>query len=299
MFSLVQLQSFQAVFLHGTTVRAAEVTGRSQSQVSADLRAIEAQLGRPLFRRESGRLVPTQAAEQVFERAAQVFEAHQNLARLGLGRGDDQVLTFGAPRSLSMTLLPQLARDLRRQFPNLSIALKFGRYPDLIEAVAEGRMDQAIVKLPVTDWRLRILPIIDVPLVVVMRSDDPLTALERVAPNDIGGRHLIRTSENAPSWQAVTAAFRQSGRQPFSRISVEGVGPICRLVSEGEGLAVVNRLMAADYAGGLNLQMRVFTPETWESFAIIQSASATHGLTMSDIHDVLSMHLSIGRSSMP
>jgi len=299
MYSLIQLQSFQAVFTHGTTVRAAEVTGRSQSQVSADLRAIEAQLGRPLFRRESGRLVPTQAADQVFERAAQVFEAHQNLARLGLGRGDDQVLTFGAPRSLSMTLLPQLARDLRRQFPNLSIALKFGRYPELIEAVAEGRMDQAIVKLPVTDWRLRILPLIDVPLVVVMRSDDPLTALDRVTPEDIGGRHLIRTSENAPSWQAVTAAFRQSGRQPFSRISAEGVGPICRLVSEGEGLAVVNRLMAADYAGGLNLQMRVFTPETWESFAIIQSASATHGLTMSDTHDVLSACLLAGRPSTP
>ena len=239
-----------------------------------------------LFRRESGRLVPTQAAEQVFERAARVFEAHQDLVRLGPGRGDDQVLTFGAPRSLSMTLLPQLARDLRRHFPNLSIALKFGRYPELIEAVAEGRMGQAIVKLPVNDWRLRILPIIDVPPVVVMRPDDPLAALDRVNPDDIGGRHLIRTSENAPSWQAVTAAFRQSGRLPFSRISVEGVGPICRLVSEGEGLAVVSRLMAADYAGGLRLQMRVFSPETWESFALIQSASATHGLTMSDIHDV-------------
>lgn len=292
MFSLVQLKSFQAVFAHGTTVRAAEVTGRSQSQVSADLRAIEAQLGRPLFRRESGRLTPTQAAEQVFERAAQVFEAHQNLARLGIGRGDDQVLTFGAPRSLSMTLLPRMARDLRQQFPNLSIALKFGRYPDLIAAVAEGRMDQAIVKLPVSDWRLRILPIIDAPLVVVMRADDPLTALDRVGPEAIGGRHLIRTSEGAPSWQAVTAAFRQSGRQPYSRISVEGVGPICRLVSEGEGLAVVNRLMAADYAGGLNLQMRVFAPETWESFAIIQNASATHGLTMTDVQAVLRRSLS-------
>lgn len=113
-----------------------------------------------------------------------------------------------------------------------------------------------------------------------------------MGPEDIGGRHLIRTSENAPSSQAVTAAFRDSARLPFSRISVEGVGPICRLVSEGEGLAVVNRLMAADYAGGLNLQMRVFTPETWESFAIIQNASATHGLTMSDIHDVLKESLS-------
>ncbi len=83
-------------------------------------------------------------------------------------------------------------------------------------------MDQAIVKLPVNDWRLRILPVIDVPLVVVMRADDRLTALDRVGPEDVGGRHLIRTSENAPSWQAVTAAFRQSARLPFSRISVEG-----------------------------------------------------------------------------
>lgn len=292
MFSLVQLRSFQAVFTHGTTVRAAEVTGRSQSQVSADLRAIEMQLGQPMFRRESGRLTPTQAAQEVFERAARVFEAHQDLARLGMGRGDDQVLTFGAPRSLSMTLLPRLARDLRRQFPNLSIALKFGRYPDLVAAVAEGRMDQAMVKLPVDDWRLRILPVVDVPLVVVMRADDPLAALDQVGPEQIGGRHLIRTSEGAPSWQAVTGAFRQSGRTPFSRISVEGVGPICRLVSEGEGLAVVNRLMAADYAEGLKLQMRIFTPETWESFAIIQNASAASGLTMADIRAAMQRSLS-------
>ncbi|MFN3524683.1 MAG: LysR family transcriptional regulator [Paracoccus sp. (in: a-proteobacteria)] len=287
MFSLVQLRSFQAVFTHGTTVRAAEVTGRSQSQISSDLRAIEAQLGRPLFRRTGGRLQPTQAAEQVFERAAHLFAAHQNLARLGLGRGDDQTLTFGAPRSLSMTMLPRLAGALRRQFPNLSVVLKFGRYPELVEAVAEGRMDQAIVKLPLQDRRVRILPVAHVPLVVVMRADDPLAALDRVCPDDIGGRHLIRTGEGAPSWQAVTTAFRQTNRQPFSRMSVEGVGPICRLVSEGEGLAVVNRMMAADYAEGLDLALRVFVPETWETFALIQNVAAIQGLSIEDVHAVL------------
>lgn len=287
MFSLIQLRSFQAVFTHGTTVRAAEVTGRSQSQISADLRAIEAQLGRVLFRRTGGRLQPTQAAEQVFERAGHLFEAHQNLARLGLGRGDDQTLTFGAPRSLSMTLLPRLAKELRRRYPALSVVLKFGRYPELVEAVAEGRLDQAIVKLPFEDRRLRLLPVAHVPLVVVMRADDPLAVLDRVAPAQIGGRHLIRTGEGAPSWQAVTTAFRQAGLQPWSRISVEGVGPICRLVSEGEGLAVVNRMMAADYIDSLDLALRVFVPETCETFALIQNVTAIQGLSIEDVHTVL------------
>lgn len=287
MFSLTQLRSFHAVFVHGTTVRAAEVTGRSQSQISADLRAIEAGLGRALFRREGGRLRPTHAAEQVFERAGLVFDAHQNLARLGLGRGDDESLTLGAPRSLSMTLLPRLARQLRAEFPNLSVVLKFGRYPDLIEAVAEGRMDQAIVKLPVQDRRVRMVQLADVPLVVVMRKGDPLAALERVGPADIRTRHMIRTGEASPSWQAVTMAFRQAGLQPWSRISVEGVGPICRLVSEGEGLAVVNRMMAADYAQDLDLALRIFVPETWERFALIQNVAALGGLTIDDTKRVL------------
>ncbi|WP_168217330.1 LysR substrate-binding domain-containing protein [Paracoccus liaowanqingii] len=118
-------------------------------------------------------------------------------------------------------------------------------------------------------------------------ADDPLAALDRVGPHDIGGRHLIRTGEAAPSWQAVTTAFRQADRQPFSRMSVEGVGPICRLVSEGEGLAVVNRMMAADYAEGLDLALRVFVPETWETFALVQNVAAIQGLTIEDVHSVL------------
>lgn len=282
MATLPQMRSFQAVYLHGSTVRAAELLGRSQSQVSSDLRAFEAELGLALFVRQGGRLYPTRSAEQVYGRVTQVFVAYDGVIGLARGRGPDS-LSIGATRSLSMTVLPALVRALRQSNPARAVSVSFDTYPKLVESVAEGRLDQAIVKLPVDDPRVQAVVLGSAPFVVVMRADDPLAALETVGPTDIGRRPIVRTGTNSPAWRAVLTAFASLGKTPVSEIAMEGVGPICRMVAQGDGVAVVNRMLAAGYLGDLGLVARPFVPLATERFAIIGHALLA---SRSDLQDM-------------
>lgn len=284
--NLTQMRSFHAVYLHGSTVRAAELTGRSQSQISADLRAFEAAMGLSLFSRSNGRLSPTGHAEQVFARVVQVFAAYDEVMALARERGGNS-LNIGATRSLSMTVLPTLVRELRRRDPLAAVSVHFMSYRDLVAAVAEQRLDQAIVKLPVDDPRVQCVDLGAAPLVVVMRPDDRLARLERIVPHDIGTRSIVRTGSASPAWLAVQRAFADSALQPNSDVSMDGVGPVCRMVADGEGLAIVNRMLAAGYVQDLGLEMRLFEPLKFETFTLIGPAAPGRRAKLHDIAGII------------
>ncbi|WP_339645818.1 LysR family transcriptional regulator, partial [uncultured Pelagibacterium sp.] len=59
--SIGQLAAFEAVQRTGSTIAAAKALDLSQGTVSRLVASLEAQLGRPLFLRQSKRLVPTPA----------------------------------------------------------------------------------------------------------------------------------------------------------------------------------------------------------------------------------------------
>ncbi|MFB2595395.1 LysR family transcriptional regulator [Paracoccus sp. p4-l81] len=269
--SLNQMRSFAAVYLHGSTVRAAELMGRSQSQVSADLRALELDLGLALFVRANGRLQATGNAAQLYDRVTRVFEAYDGVRSLARGRGAAN-LSIGATRSLSMTVLPLLVRALRQRDPSRAVSVSFHSYPDLIQAVAEGQLDQAIVKQPVADPRLQEVVLGSAPFIVVLRHDDALAALPEISVVDIGDRPIVRTGNNSPAWRAVQQAFAATGATPRSEVSMDGVGPICRMVAQGEGLAVVSRMLASGYLQDLGLVTRPFIPRSTETFTLIGHA---------------------------
>ncbi|MCL3883337.1 LysR family transcriptional regulator [Marivita sp. GX14005] len=266
--SLSQMRSFAAVYLHGSTVRAAQILGRSQSQVSADLRRLETGMNLTLFMRQGGRLLPTTNAEALYPKVLSVFAAYDDAMNLSRG-GKAESLSIGATRSLSMTVVPQLVRALRKRDPLRPITVRFISYRELIEAVAEGQLDQAIVKLPVEDPRVHHLTLGSAPLVGVIRASDPLAELKSIGAADIGKRHIIRTGTTSPAWQAVLRAFAAQGMAPVSEVSMDGVGPICRMVADGEGIGVVNRMLASGYAQDLGLVMRPFRPRERETFALI------------------------------
>ncbi len=75
--NLRQLEIFGAVMSTGTTVGAANMLNVSQPAVSQMILHMEDQLKFKLFHRHRGRLVPTQEAQILYEKAQRVFEAFE------------------------------------------------------------------------------------------------------------------------------------------------------------------------------------------------------------------------------
>lgn len=108
MINFRQVEIFFAVMTCGTVTEAARQLGVSQPSVTTTIQQAEKNLGIQLFRRESGRLMPTQEAVTLFEEAERAHEAlsafNSLAARLKVGVGG-HVRVASVP-SISLELLP-------------------------------------------------------------------------------------------------------------------------------------------------------------------------------------------------
>lgn len=192
--------------------------------------------------------------------------AHRTLCRLG--RRADKIDTFKivAPRSLSMSILPRAIAQMSASFPKTKFVALFLSYDEIVAAVATGEAQTGIAKLPILDKRIAIHHLCDVGSVIVMKKDDPLCAKSTVGPSDLAGRSIVRLGSGMTYWEKIEMAFRVKNLIPKFDFEVGGVGPACRLVAEGVGVAIVNEFLALEYLDLLGLEARKFQPDIRHEF---------------------------------
>lgn len=71
---LRQLYQFQAIVQYGNLTRAAEALLMAQPNLSRTLRALEKELGTPLFEREKGRLILNTSGKKLYELTQRIFQ---------------------------------------------------------------------------------------------------------------------------------------------------------------------------------------------------------------------------------
>lgn len=140
---LYQLRTFVTVAEHGNLTQAAEVLHLSQPAVTAQIKALEEELGLPLFERIAGGVTLTRAgseligsARTLLASARQLKDAAQTLAgetrsRLRLGT----ILTPGLLR------LGPLCKALHDRFPLLDLQLRPGLSGDVLNLVRKKELD--------------------------------------------------------------------------------------------------------------------------------------------------------------
>jgi len=130
-------------------VRAAEQLNLSQTAVSARVRALEEQLGRPLFVRNKNGASLTPAGEQ-FLRYAPMFVQLWQRARhqVAVPPGRRAVLSIGGELSLSHPWLLEWLHWMRRSAPDIGLRVEIGVPESLTDQVASGALDVAVMYAP-------------------------------------------------------------------------------------------------------------------------------------------------------
>ena len=269
--SIGQIRSFMAVYAHGSTVRAAEIMKKSQSLISAHISKLEDTLDTELFERRNGRLFATASAQKLSGTARELLETYQRLLAENSIRALDDELIMGAPTSLSMRMMPYIATKLMQDMPGIRVSLLSYTYQRIIDSVANGELDAGVVKLPVLDDRVTDNPLCVSPTVVVMPPQHPLAKRATVRPRDIGQQPLIRITGQRDHWEKFVVAFREEKSEPNYDLQVQGVGPACRLIATGVGIAIVNQLMAEEYIHDFGLVIRPFHARITHRFVWIVS----------------------------
>ena len=171
-------RTFLEIVSTGSFIRAAARLNVGQTTVSARVRTLEQLLGRPLFVRNKGGASLTPAGEQ-FLRYAPTFVQLWQRARqqVAVPPGHRAILTIGSEVSLWQPLLLDWVLWMRRSLHDIALRVHVDVPQDLINQVAAGLVDVAIMYAPQHRPGLKIDLLLEEELVFVttspeMRPDD-------------------------------------------------------------------------------------------------------------------------------
>jgi DNA-binding transcriptional LysR family regulator len=144
------LKMFEAVARTGGMNRAAAELHTVQSNVTARIRALEAELGCSLFERHSRGVALTPAGQRLLPYARRVAWLLADAARAARDDGEPRgPLTIGSLETTVALRLSPLIASYAAACPEVDLALRPGTTAELIEAVLDRRLEGAFVCGPV------------------------------------------------------------------------------------------------------------------------------------------------------
>lgn len=250
---LRQLEYFVAVARTRHFTRAASAVHVAQPSLSKQIRALERDLGAPLFNRARGNISLTEAGETLLPLAtrilADVESARVQVRELvGLERGQ---LRLGATPTLSTVLLPAALRRFREAYPRIDIFVEERGGRELVQLLARGQLDLALVVLPLHtgDPALATAPLLDEPLVVAAPADGSILRSPFIRVRDLSRHPLVMLREGYEMREVVLAAMRRERVEP--QVVVEGgeLDAVLSFVEAGLGIAVVPSMVVEGRPG--------------------------------------------------
>jgi DNA-binding transcriptional LysR family regulator len=198
-------RTFLEIVSTGSFIKAADRLHVAQTTVSARVRLLEQQLGRPLFVRNKGGASLTPAGEQFLRFAPTFVQLWQRAKQqVAVPEGHRAVLTVGSEVSLWQPLLVEWVRMMRRSHPDIALRVHVDVPQDLITHVAAGLVDIAIMYAPQHRPGLEVDLLMEEELVLVTtdlatyRANDPRYVHVEWGP-DFSLHHGVSFPDTIPS----------------------------------------------------------------------------------------------------
>jgi DNA-binding transcriptional LysR family regulator len=198
-------RTFLEIVSTGSFIKAADRLHVAQTTVSARVRLLEQQLGRPLFVRNKAGASLTPAGEQFLRYAPTFVQLWQRAKQqVAVPEGHRAVLTIGSEVSLWQPLLLEWVRMMRHSHPDIALRVHVDVPQDLITHVAAGLVDIAIMYAPQHRPGLEIDLLIEEELVLITtdlktyRANDPRYVHVEWGP-DFALHHAVSFPDTTPS----------------------------------------------------------------------------------------------------
>jgi len=151
--TLRQMRYFEALAQMGHFGRAADICSVSQPALSVQIKELEENLGAMLFERGAREVRLTSFGEQFAQRVREILRSVDELGDLARAARDHLVgrLRIGVIPTIAPYLLPTLIGKLSDDNAEIDLHIRETVTPKLIEELAGGRLDCAIVALPVSE----------------------------------------------------------------------------------------------------------------------------------------------------
>jgi len=241
------LEVFYAVMTCGTVTEAARQLGVSQPSVTTTLQQAEARLGIGLFRRESGRLVPTAEARILFEEAERAHDALGAFRvvadRLREGEEGGHLRVAAIP-TLSLELLPDAIARFASQQEGFSYSVSTLNTEEMLQKLdaRTGAFDLGFTLGNFDGTGHPTEHIGEIPLLAVLPAD---WGIDKASPLDLAmleERPYLAGFDSTTLGQLSRTLFSEAGIEPcvVGRVHTHHVAG--RLAARGLGYALLDAL---------------------------------------------------------
>jgi len=182
--------------------RAAERLFLAQPSLSKQIRDLEEEIRFPIFDRSRDGVRATLAGEMVVAYAKETLRSRDELVAMARAvyLGEVPPLRLGFSSFVTGHLLQSFRDTYCGMFPGCEIKLTGGDPAQVLKRINQCALDCAILPMPIDNDICHVQQISQSPLVICMRSDDPLTQQSQLDIHEIADRiKIFRDPELQPS----------------------------------------------------------------------------------------------------
>ena len=234
-----QLRYFEAVARLQHFGRAADDCAISQPALSMQIKELEDALGTPLFERGGRQVRLTSFGELFATRAHDILRRVEELGDLARAAGEklSGQLRLGIIPTVAPYLLPTLIGHLARDFPDLDVNLRETVTPKLLAELAEGRIDTAIIALPVSEPSLEEIALFTEDFVLVRPEADASLPVPEAA--HLREMRLLLLEEGHCFREQAISFCEIGNRQPREILDGSSLSTLVQMVGAGIGVTLI------------------------------------------------------------
>jgi len=277
--SLRELEALHAVVTFTKMTAAAKSLGISQPAVSRSIASLEARLGKTLFTRVGGQLIPTAEAVVLDREAAQIIDAFDRLTR---GRGETvrrRRIKIIAPATIAHHYLAHVLPRFIEREPDFQAYVEIGTSSDVERAVTNRDADLGVLDEPTPHPGMRIEIIKRTVAHVLLPFGHPLTGRPFLDVASLEGERIVALPHRFQVRTLIDRAFHEAGIEPNIVMEAATSAFAAQMVGEGVGVSILNPFpVMIEPPGGLT--SREFRPNIAFNTAVITSVAMSPSATV-------------------
>ena len=245
MLTLRQLRYLVALARHRHFGRAAADCAVTQPALSVQIRELEKEIGIELVERRPNEIVLTEIGAEVVQRAERILAATHDLVDFARHRGPlTGQLKLGIIPTLAPYVLPRLLPGLQTKYPHLRLDVRETQTRMLLDELAGGELDCAMLALPVEGPDLETLRLFDDPFLLALPAVEEPGLKAPIALDDVDRRRLILLEEGHCLRDQALAFCATSRRDQPARLGATSLATVMQMVANGYGVTLLPQVAA-------------------------------------------------------
>lgn len=234
------LRAFNAVAIHGSYTRAAEVLHVSQPTLSAHVKELEQRYSIKLFERRGRGVELTEFGKSVLAITQRLFQTELEVEELLISARELVTGQLRVGADSPYHIIPILAL-FHGRYPGIHISISFGNSDQLQKSLISSKCDVAVLpNIPTDDERVHAVALSPDQLVVFVNQSHPWAKRRSIRLEELKDQRLILREAGSNTRALFVNALEQNGVRIDDVMEIGSREGVREAVAAGLGVGVVS-----------------------------------------------------------